>query len=247
VKKTNLYHAMTLTAAVFMIGTSVCLAETGKKNNATALKSPVKAGWELVFSDTFDREELGENWSVVDGKWDIVDGCLRGSGTLISKQGFLGGERKGWQRLEFEAMTDVKPFLFFPGQTPEVTVGDISSCLHAQSAEETGQSPIRTGYFFQFGGSNNTVNKIVKPSGVLEQSNDPDKLIAQDKWHKIVAENDEGTLRLIVDGELVLEHKDRSPLVGKGHDRVGFYFYTANKVRDVKVYVKRQTRGLDIE
>ncbi|MFN2352827.1 MAG: DUF4838 domain-containing protein, partial [Kiritimatiellia bacterium] len=34
--------------------------------------------WELVFSDRFDRVELGEDWEVVDGlNWEIADGAIR--------------------------------------------------------------------------------------------------------------------------------------------------------------------------
>jgi len=68
------------------------------------LEPPEEAGWELIFEDDFAREELGPNWKVIEGNWSVQDGHLRGSGTLVSARGF-----PGFQRLEFEAVTDVRP------------------------------------------------------------------------------------------------------------------------------------------
>jgi hypothetical protein len=57
--------------------------------------------------------------------------------------------------------------------------------------------------------------------------------------HKVVIENDKGTLRLFVDGKLALEEVDNDkPLTGPNNSRVGFYFYTAVRIFDVKIYVK---------
>jgi len=45
-------------------------------------------------------------------------------------------------------------------------------------------------------------------------------------------------VRFIVDGTLVVEHSETESIVGPGQDRFGFYFYTAVKVGNVKLYVK---------
>jgi len=34
------------------------------------------------------------------------------------------------------------------------------------------------------------------------------------------------------------EAREEGSLVGEGQDRVGFYLFTAAKIRDVKIYVK---------
>ena len=52
---------------------------------------------------------------------------------------------------------------------------------------------------------------------------------------------------MFVDGKSVLTCEEQKSILGDGHDRVGFYFYTAAKVFDVKVYVKRLNSGLDLE
>jgi len=71
---------------------SVCRSasseEAERARKATKPTPAEDAGWKLAFSDDFDRNELGEHWVVVDGKWTVENGCLRGSGTLMSAQGF---------------------------------------------------------------------------------------------------------------------------------------------------------------
>jgi WD40 repeat protein len=48
---------------------------------STTLESPDLA-WPIVFQDDFERGELGERWTVVNGRWDIEDGAAQG--TLVS-------------------------------------------------------------------------------------------------------------------------------------------------------------------
>lgn len=201
--------------------------------------------WQLVFSDNFEREELGEGWQVVNGEWQIEDGCLRGTGILISAEGFPGG----FQRLEFEAMADVRPVDALSDQPVEVTLSDISSFLHArQPGEGRVDSPTATSYFFQFGGVNNTINRLRKTRSVLEEASEDTIFIQPDHWHKIVVENDAGSIRMIVDGETVLEHEERgAPLVTEGQDRIGFYSWTAYKVRNLKLYLKEVSNLSDSE
>ena len=203
-------------------------------------------GWQLAFEDNFDREELGENWTVVDGKWKIQDGDLRGFGTLILAQEFPCGDTIGFQRLEFEAVTDVHPMIFFENKPkPTVVVGDMSSFIHAQPPEKG--DPVLTGYFFQFGGLNNTKTQLLRGGEVVDLEGNLDKMITPDVVQRVVIENDMGTLRMFIDGVLIFEHKEQQSIMGQGHERIGFYFHTAAKVFDVKVYVKKLPSGLDIE
>ena len=36
------------------------------------------AGWKVVFSDKFDRKEIGEGWKTITGDWTIDEGAIRG-------------------------------------------------------------------------------------------------------------------------------------------------------------------------
>ena len=92
----------------------------------TSWKPPVGAEWKLVFDDRFDRDELGDGWRVTAGNWEIVDGTLRGSGAIVSTRGFPGGDEMGFQRMEFEAVTDVQTLdTLGTGDAATPQVGDI--------------------------------------------------------------------------------------------------------------------------
>ena len=62
-----------------------------------------------------------------------------------------------------------------------------------------------------------------------------------------MVENDNGRMSLFVDGKNILAAREKEPLIGAGHGRVGFFFYTAARVTRVKVYVKRLSEGLDMD
>jgi hypothetical protein len=214
---------------------------------AVKLQSAEKAGWELVFRDDFKRKELGKDWKAVTGTWTVNDGALRGAGNLISARGFPEGGDPAWLRMEFEAVPDAKEVdLLGKGVKKSARISDMSAILHTRDAQDEAGAQ-GSGYFFQFGGRWNTVNKIAKAGEALVIDGQPTIRIQSDKPQKIVVENDNGRLNLFVDGKTVLTAKEKKSFVGPGHDRVGFYFYTAVKVLNVKVYVKRLTSGLDIE
>ena len=209
-----------------------------KPKRSAKLVPAEKAGWRLAFSDDFEQNELEDGWKCLEGEWTIEDGCVRGSGTLISTRGFSGAGSPGFQRMEFEVSTDVKPLAFLKKATDSsAPVSDLSSFIHAKLDGEE-PNPLGTGYFFQFGGFWNTKNQLRRAGVTLQTDAKPGKLITPGKFHRIVVQNDEGLLSMFVDGTPVLEHQEVGSTIGDGHDRVGFYFYTAAKVRHVRVYVK---------
>ena len=210
------------------------------------LQSAEEAGWELVFSDEFDRKELGGDWTVLEGNWTVEDGALRGSGTLVSSRDFPGGNAVGYLRMEFDAVTDVGAAGFLGKGAAAPRVSDMSAVLHGKLVEEATDF-LESGYFFQFGGKWNKTNQIRKAGRTLVADGEPQKRIAPNKVHKIVVESDHGRLSLFVDGRCVLTYRERISIIGDGHNRVGFYFYTAAKVLNVKVHTKRLRSGLDLE
>ena len=224
-------------------------AAAGAAAVPTSTRTPsVGAEWKLVFEDRFDRDELGDGWRVTAGKWEIVDGTLRGSGAIVSTRGFPGGDEMGFQRMEFEAVTDVQTLdILGTGDAATHQVGDISSMLHVKWGADSEGSPLKQGYFFQFGGFLNTRNKVFRAWKLLKEERDPAVKIVPGKVHKIVVENDGGALRLTVDGTTVLSHKEDASILGGGHDKVGLYCYTDCKIRNVKVYVKTVEEELGLE
>jgi hypothetical protein len=86
-----------------------------------------------------------------------------------------------------------------------------------------------------------------RAGATLLLDSDPQKLITTDQVHRIIVENDRGRLRMFVDDELVLEHTEKISIVGPEYNRVGFYFYTAAKVDNVRVYVKQLPDDRDLD
>ncbi len=200
--------------------------------------TPEEAGWRLVFSDDFNRKELGKDWKIVNGKWIVNNGYLRGGGTLMCTRNFFIGKEPVAVRLEFEAASDVQPILSFKNRPKfKVVVSDIDAFMNALPLS-SGQSPLSSGYFFQFGGYNNEKNQIRKKGISIAVDKKLDNLIVNDQRHKVVVENDRGALRLLVDGKLILKYQDKHPILDPQHNRLGFYFFTAAKLFKVRVYAK---------
>lgn len=204
--------------------------------------------WKLIFSDDFERAELGDTWTATSGVWAIEDGHLRGAGTLVSTRPILQGDKPQYQRLEFDATTDVEPYPFKileGGPEPEVTVCDITPFIHCLSPDnvpvDRKNRPLHvwhTGYFFQFGGWYNTRNMLRRKGDIVLDQKDAALTITPNKRHHIIVENDEGFLRMFVDGQLVFQHVDKQPINHPDHGYVGLMFYGVNKVDELKVYVK---------
>ena len=218
-------------------GTPMTMVDTSKSN--PSITSPAKStGWKLAFHDTFDRKELGPDWIVVEGDCSIRNEELISTGmTLLTAHGF-----PGFHRLEYQIITDVKPFALFTDETrkSEVAVSDFSALIQVG----TEKHPIRDGYFFQFGGGENTYNFLWRDGTEIWRNNHPEYKIVPDKLHHIIWENDEGLLRFIVDGNVVFEGQEPSSLVGEGRARAGLYLGSAARIKEIKLYVKELDDGL---
>lgn len=183
--------------------------------------------WQLVFSDDFERETLGDDWEVLAGQWSIEDGELVSS--TVGTDSMLIATRRfpTLQRIEFKA-TAIPAGASGSGAASAGAVSDVSAFIHA------GPEGLKNGYFLQFGGGYNRQNALYRQGNRLIDRPEPHIIPGQE--HTVVAEFDGQHVRLKVDGEVVLEYQEDYPLVGADHDRVGLYFYTPVKVSSVKVY-----------
>jgi len=179
--------------------------------------------WALVFSDDFERDELGENWKIIRGKWHIEDGKLLSSNyaeIVVNK------EFPGCQRIEFEVVTHA------------VQPCDLSPVIHSGGKGSRGSEG---GYLLQFGGLDdyghaaNIINRILRMGKVLEDRS-ADRFIEPGKVHKMVAELDGDTVRLLVDGSTIIEGHDSAPLSGEGHDMAGLYTRCNAVVDNLRIY-----------
>ncbi len=237
-----------------LCGLLICLIITHPSGAFDAPGAGDRPKWELIFEDNFTRTELGEQWQVLDGDWSIVDNSLVGSGFITITTGFPGtdphrvlpGEDPpGFIRMEIEARSIVRPAILLPGgQTPEVYPCDLSAFIHGQKFADGERIALsKMGYFFQFGRANNTENRIWRNGDEIASDLNPSTRIVPGKLHRIIVENDNGTLRLTVDGEVILEHNEKLSIISHDQDRVGLYFDTQTAVDNVKVYVNRLQDG----
>lgn len=178
--------------------------------------------WSLAFSDDFDREEPGDDWNALLGRWRIEDGTLRsgaGHAEIIITRGF-----PGLHRFELEIMT--------PADTARPC--DFSPAIHATVPDSPGRLHT-AGYWLQFGGAGNTLNRILR-NGVEIPSLAVESFIEPGRVHQMVAEFDGQWIRLIVDDVTIMETPDTAPVVGAENTTVGLVTYNVAHVSSVRVY-----------
>jgi serine/threonine protein kinase/TolA-binding protein len=163
-----------------------------------------RAGWELYFSDNFEREELGKNWKVISGDWKIKDGRLYIKGAAQNNYLLCNQKISGNIRLIYEG--------YFVGEKG----GDISCFICGDEGMLDGE-----GYFFGFGAHNNTANLIQRKFVDLVTTK---KFLPRSrKKYTVMVEREGSKLRMFVNRKLLLEYTDPSPLTGENHARFGLY------------------------
>jgi hypothetical protein len=186
--------------------------------------------WELVYDSDFSNPAELKKWQVTAGAWEINAGALCCQGKADNRLLFRQSV-PNYQRIEFTAQV-----------LPEAGAPASDLSVFLQVAAE-GDS-LQTGYFFQFGGMGNTLHRIIRKGSILWEEQQPKIRIVAGQKHQIVVENDEGLLRLSVNGKDVRVLREKSSLVGKENDRIGFYFHSPTKVEKVKIYYKPMDDGL---
>lgn len=181
---------------------------------------PAAKGWKLVFSDDFERAELGSNWLQPCGKWAIRNGHLtmtsQGDGAVLYAKPLAQA-----QRIEFDAWAKRG----YPCDLSGLLCGD----------PEKGGG-FRSAYFFGFGCEMNAFSKLLI-NGVQYRVY-PMRMTPGTKYH-IICEREGDRLSHWIDGKPILHclHTDR--LDGPTHRHAGIYMYLPDQyVDNVKVYVK---------
>jgi len=160
------------------------LTTPGRIGRVRVLTRPDPDGeWILQFEDSFDREELGTNWNLLDGEWRIEKGHLVGCGTILCARKF-----PGVQRVEFEAATD----------SPNPC--DLSALL---ATDERGASQ---GIYFGLGADYNQRSLIMfdrRPARDRAAVETTQVLIIPGHTHRVICEHDGSWLRHWVDDVLI--------------------------------------------
>lgn len=182
-----------------------------------AVRPPITS----VFEDTFERTELGPDWSALSPSWKITGGklCVRGA---RNKGIWLLRKLPVNARIEFDAFA-------------EAADGDLKAEVWGDGASgATGASYTNaTSYLFILGGWKNTKHVLARLDEHGEDRLDMDvepnadderaRPVAAGQPYRFKIERDDGkTVKWSVNGLAYFELNDREPLVGAGHEHVGF-------------------------
>lgn len=178
---------------------------------------------EMIFSDDFERKELGEHWTRGEGE--------HGTGTWVIKEGWVHGSA-----LKNDPLWLVKPLprkvrIEFDAKALTPT-GDIKVEVFGDGLNHA------SGYVLIFGGWNNSLDVIAR----LDEHGD-DRLarssqsVEPNRVYKMAVERDATTLKWFVDGEIFMTYRDDEPLHGPKHQHFAFANWLAGVEFDnVKVF-----------
>lgn len=159
-------------------------------------------GGALVFSDDFERGDLGSDWIAPQvGEWDIDNGRLRANKVPVYEQ-----RNKGvWLQRRLPAKTRIE----FEAEVLS-DKGDVKCEVFAKEAAH------ESGYSIIFGGWNNTINTIARrgeheASRAIQRPHQPVKSHVVQRW--AVVRND-NVVRWYVDGAFMLAYDDSDPVRG---------------------------------
>jgi len=182
------------------------------------------SAWHLTFEDSFDRNDLGPDWVVRDGRFKPVYDAPNGIGRLHGRgEALLLRKFPGDVRVEMQASA----------KQP----GDLSITL------ATNEQGFADGYFLGFGSNDNSLSKMLRLGKKAAIS---DARIVPGKRHKIVAEKSGRRVTLTVDGKEVLRFDDPQPLGGPDHQMIGIYIFKLASVDYVKVYGRKGQRPIKL-
>ncbi len=192
-RKTLLISLLTV-FVVAGVATGMAGCQAKKKPRAEPVTEGLDGGT-LLFSDTFDRQELGPDWLTRSGRWEIKDGWLHVREGDKNEGAWLNRPLPERVRVEFDARSlsddgDIKFEIF--------------------NTEQRHQ----TGYIAILGGWKNSVSIIARLDEHGEDRLEADARVVKGKVHRFTAVRTDRTLRWFVDGNLVLQYVDSNPIRG---------------------------------
>ena len=174
-----------------------------------------KKKWQLAFQDEFNRNELGADWKIVRGNWQIKNGALSGRGDAV----YINRKFPGDQKLEFDAWVN-------PDQSP----CDLDGILGDMDMSPYGNK----GYLFAFGTYGNNFSKINRNKTQIVKIASP--VIVTGKRHHVVCEKSGSNLLWKIDGKVVATYQE--PFQSLNGNYIGFYIDSAGQIDNVKVYTR---------
>ncbi|OIO98359.1 MAG: hypothetical protein AUJ92_01495 [Armatimonadetes bacterium CG2_30_59_28] len=146
--------------------------------------------WRLVYSDDFERAEVGARWRVGSGSWKINGGILVSGGAV-----------------DFLAYAEHLPLpvrIEYDTRVTGSSGGDLSSFWLKDPANHG------SGYLMGFGSNGNTCNKIMIDGTQVADGTRP--IVTPGKWHHVVAQVlADGRVQMIVDDQLSINFQGPKP------------------------------------
>ena len=179
---------------------ALCGCEDPKKRlpdkGTKAGGDPHLKGGDLVYSDDFNRAQVGEAYSSPADHWKIADGWVHAKGAR--NEGLWLKEKLPQRaRVEFDARSE----------SPD---GDIKIEIFAAAPKHQG------GYIVIFGGWKNQLNVIARLDEHGKDRKEAVKpMVERGKTYHFAVIKAGDTLTWYVDNELVLSYRDPSPLSGR--------------------------------
>jgi hypothetical protein len=162
------------------------------------------------FFDDFERVRLGDAYKKTGGNWRIEEGELHVKGAKNHPLWLL--RTLPWDvEVEFDVRSETPD-----GDIKVEIFGDGAS--HAKSDRYEASS-----YVVIFGGWNNSKNVLARmDEHGADRVVGPPKRVEPGRTYHFRITRVGGTLKVLVDDELLLEMHDREPLGGRGHEHFGF-------------------------
>ncbi len=173
--------------------------------------APKSAAPRQVFSDDFEADAPGPQWSRQSGSWTIIDRALycMGPGIMVCRTPLPRNVR-----VEYDCMSK-------------------EPCDMTLLLGKTKVDSRLDGYFFGFGSMANTVNKLM--IGKRQVAADTKHLPIAGQWHHVVVEKRGRFLTMWIDGEKSLSACDFKEATRTGR-YWGFYVWTKAKFDNVKAF-----------
>ena len=174
-----------------------------------------------IFEDDFNRAEIGENYEIQGGDWQIFDGKLRcktaKNRNLVLKSVDLPQNAVVELTMKsYSDAVDVKFNLWGDGKIHDH--GD--------------------GYSFILGGWNNRISVISKLDEHEKRRSERKGKLEKEKLYKIKVDRSSNKIKWFVNGELFLEYNDETPLkVEMGYSKLSFANWKSDvEFDDLKIY-----------
>ena len=170
--------------------------------------------WHLVVDEDFSGPDPLARWEVIGGRSEVRDGELHLA--FGEPQGMLyKGDVSGDVAIEFECRQE------------GVYLNSAGCFLNAVKSESRQDTPL-TGYKFEYGGFDNSMN-VIERAG-RQMAHQPMSALVRGVPYKIRAERVGGRLKLTVNNTEVLSVSDLEPLAGADRTGVGVMGWLAETV-----------------